>query len=136
MIVREWSNVRLEKVGESGDYDEYVFDFTGDERREYLRLLQLSPWCEADAERLAQLQPLETACYATWDALLDRQCRDPGSVSAGELAKAEERDTAWWNEWAALDSKWKKKTAEGRAAADREWRTHRPCNFSLPREGF
>jgi hypothetical protein len=115
--------------------DEFIWDFPDlpDTEREFLRLLQLSPWSDADAKRLAELQPLDDAHEARWEAALAQQIKDPASVPAGAAMDAEERDPSWGCEWLALDSKWRRKTAEGRAAAEKEWATLRRTNFSLPR---
>jgi hypothetical protein len=114
---------------------EYIWEFPDlpDTEREYLRLLQLGPWSEADAKRLAELQPLDDAHEARWEAVLAKQIKDPGSVPAGAVMDAEERDSSWGCEWLALDSKWRRKTAEGREAAAQEWETLRRTNFRLPR---
>jgi hypothetical protein len=114
---------------------EFIWEFPdlADSEREYFRLLQLGPWSDADAKRLAELQPLEDAYDAQWEILHTERCRHPNGTASQALAKLEEHDPPRWNEWLALDSKWRRKTAEGRAAADQEWETLRRTNFSLPR---
>jgi hypothetical protein len=109
---------------------EVVWDFGETEAdREYFRLLQTSPWSEENARRLAELQPLETACFTKWSALVKQQTENPDTISWQDISKAEERDASWWNEWACLDSKWRRKTVAGRAAAKHEWNEHKPVPF-------
>jgi hypothetical protein len=101
---------------------EFISDFPDlpDSEREYLRLLQLAPWCDADARRFAELRPLADEHNARWEATLAEMCRRPDVVTWQDLAKAEEEREPWWPEYHCLHGKWRRKTPEGAAEEKRE----------------